>query len=917
MKNGVCIKHPSKDIAEPFLFILCFLGLACWGTSEAAPNIQPIYSFNNPTGPAQPYAGLTLGPDGCLYGTTYSGGTIGNNSRNENGTAFKLKPDGTLVMQVNFAALNETGLKPRGGLILGSDGNLHGTTSSGGGGNGTVFCVTTNGGFRTTASFALGADCEGSLLQGPDGNFYGTTFAGGSSGVGTVFKVATNGTLTTLVNFAGTNGANPCSGLTLGMDGDFYGTSTRGGDSDSGTIFKVRTNGVLTTLFSFTAPVGSARINAHGAYPQAALALGPDGNFYGTTYQGGDAGLGTVFQLTPSGVFTSKASFAGTNGAYPTAALTLGSDKNFYGTTAGGGSSGYGTAFRLTINGTLTTLASFEDATGAKPCSGLTLGPDGNFYGTAVWGGSNDSGVVFQLKPNGTLSTVANFSGKNGDYPYAPLVLAADGNLYGTTQSGGSNNSGCVFRVTTEGALTTLFSFEGPGPTGANPGGDLVLGSDGAFYGTTSGGGTGNGTIFRMTTNGSLKTIFSFAGSSGGELPVGALTLGADDKFYGTTRNGGPEGFPYGGTVFRVASDGAFTTIARFYDASGPSGAFPMAGLTLGADGAFYGTASGGGDFWGNGAVFRVTTNGDLNAVFIFDGGTNGSSPEGPLTLGPDGSFYGTTSIAGSGGGGTVFKITNGQLSTIASFAGTNGATPQGQLVLGPDGDFYGTTYFGGSDNKGTVFKVGTTGTLVTVASFGGTNGANPKSKLTPGPDGELYGTTQYGSGNNGVIYRLNLPPSIVGQPTNQSLFLGGTTGFEVKATGTPPLAFQWFFNNSSIAGTAGNRLALGPVSTNHSGNYWVIVTNNWGSVTSSVANLTVISVPRLFHVARSANGVVTFFAASVPGSTNLLWSTTNISLPMPQWQVIATNTSANGLLQFQDFVTLECPVKFYRLSKP
>jgi len=376
---------------------------------------------------------------------------------------------------------------------------------------------------QTLCSFNDGPYPTATLTLGNDGNFYGTTEGGGSSGDGTVFNVTTNGVLTTLVSFVGTNGESPQAGLTLGNDGNFYGTTGEGGSSGDGTVFKVTTNGVLTTLVSFGF--------TNGAAPTAALTLGSDGNFYGTTEGGGitnstfSFGMGTVFKVTTNGVLTTLVSFAGTNGASPSAALTLGSDGNFYGTTSAGGNinlngdSGDGTVFKVTTNGVLTTLVSFGFTNGAAPTAALTLGNDGNFYGTTRGGGNDDptvngdsgDGTVFKVTTNGTLTTLVIFAGTNGEVPLAALTLGNDGNFYGTTEGGGNNinlnvnggyGDGTVFKVTTNGTLTTLVSFAYT--NGAEPWTTLTLGSDGNFYGTTEGGGItftfslGMGTVFRL-----------------------------------------------------------------------------------------------------------------------------------------------------------------------------------------------------------------------------------------------------------------------------------------------------------------------------------------------------------------------------------------------------------------------------------
>jgi uncharacterized repeat protein (TIGR03803 family) len=181
---------------------------------------------------------------------------------------------------------------------------------------------------------------------------------------------------------------------------------------------------------------------------------GTDGNFYGTTYQGGTSGYGTVFQITPAGTLTTLHSFANSSdGGYPDAGLVQGTDGNFYGTTANGGTSGYGTVFQITPAGTLTTLHSFSGSDGRNPYATLVQGTDGNFYGTTANGGTSGAGTVFKITPAGTLTTLHSFSGTDGSYPQAGLVQGTDGNFYGTTSQSGPLGGGVVFRLT-----------PGPGP---------------------------------------------------------------------------------------------------------------------------------------------------------------------------------------------------------------------------------------------------------------------------------------------------------------------------------------------------------------------------------------------------------------------------------------------------------------------
>jgi uncharacterized repeat protein (TIGR03803 family) len=194
--------------------------------------------------------------------------------------------------------------------------------------------------------FELPPSNPSGLFQGTDGNFYGTTANGGASGSGTVFQMTPSGTLTTLHPFTGgSDGAYPYAGLIQGTDGNFYGTTVQGGASGRGTVFQMTPSGTLTTLHPFMG-------GSEGAYPYAGLIQGTDGNFYGTTYEGGASGRGTVFQMTPSGTLTTLHPFmGGSEGA------------NFYGTTYQGGAGGYyETVFQITPSGTLT-------ITTMRPCA--------------------------------------------------------------------------------------------------------------------------------------------------------------------------------------------------------------------------------------------------------------------------------------------------------------------------------------------------------------------------------------------------------------------------------------------------------------------------------------------------------------------------------------------------------------------
>jgi uncharacterized repeat protein (TIGR03803 family) len=366
----------------------------------------------------------------------------------------------------------------------------------------------------------------GGLIQGKDGNLYGTAEGGGSSFGGTVFKTTLAGNFTILYNFTdGSDGADPYGLLVQGSSGNFYGTTTGGGANGYGGIFKMTAGGVVSPFYSFLDAMD-------GATPTGGLVQGPDGNFYGTAYQGGTDSSGSVYRMTPAGAVTALHDFTGSSdGALPYAGLFLGRDGNFYGTTLQGGKDGYGTLFRISINGALTTLISFDYTNGAYPQAGVMEGGDGSFYGTTLAGGTNSFGTVFSLSTNGVLTTLCSFNNSNGSGPAAALIQGTDGNLYGTTSSGGAGGQGTAFRITTNGTLSTLLWFDGL--NGASPQAALVQASDGNFYGTTAYGGVGfdssagggNGTIFRLTVPTFTNGTFSVAPAIS-SLPYSATIAG-------------------------------------------------------------------------------------------------------------------------------------------------------------------------------------------------------------------------------------------------------------------------------------------------------------------------------------------------------------------------------------------------------
>ena len=299
-------------------------------------------------------------------------------------------------------------------------------------------------------------------------------------------------------------------------------------------------------------------------------------------------------------------------------------------------------------------LASFVSSNGAIPLAAMIQADDGDFYGTTSSGGAQNVGAIFKMTADGALTNLYSFTGgTDGTYPYAALLQAADGSFYGTTYFGGTNDYGNIFKLTANGLVTSVYSFSNSGD-GANPTAALAQGSDGSFYGSTSGGGaSGDGNIFKMTAACAFTNLYSFKGGTDGYAPVGRLVQGTDGNFYGATRHNTIGPYQFYGTIFKIAPDGVFKTL---YALNYTDGSYPYAGLIQSDDGNFYGTTHDGG-VSGNGTVFRIAPNGSFATLLSFDGFNDGAHPDAELAQGADGSLYGTTTTGGPGSGGTVFRL--------------------------------------------------------------------------------------------------------------------------------------------------------------------------------------------------------------------------------------------------------------------
>jgi len=336
-------------------------------------------------------------------------------------------------------------------------------------------------------------------------------------------------------------------------------------------------------------------------------------------------------------------------------AIVEGRDGSLYSTSNQGGTQGRGTVYKIAPDGKLTVLYNFDTVHGAGPQSGLTLGSDGNFYGTTYGGGAKGGGTIFKVTPEGALTVLYSFqNGNDGSYPISPPVQGRDGNFYGVTTYANNQQYGAVYKVTPAGAFTLLYTFKyGDIANVGTFGSSLIAASDGNFYGTTFKGGTGYGTVFKITPNGSISALHKFDGAHGAQAYN--LMQASDGNLYGTCYSGGSANF---GLVYKLTLAGEFTVLHNF---AGTDGASPAAGLVEGTDGNLYGATKYGGT-GSRGVLYRIGKSGaDFKVLY----NRNINMTEGMYCVQTpvqhtNGKLYGCTYQGGSKGGGVFYSLDAG-----------------------------------------------------------------------------------------------------------------------------------------------------------------------------------------------------------------------------------------------------------------
>ena len=778
-----------------------------------------LHSFNHQDG-ANPSSQLVLsgsiyyGIPSTVYGTTSSGGS------NYYGTVFKVNTDGTGFADLyDFTGENDgkypqTGLLISGNTLYGTTTNsifkintdgsdficltnitnasqlilslsgytLYGVISNGGSGYGSVFSINTDGsGFTNFYTFRGGINGEypnsGLELYGIGNSFgnqswvyalYGTTIAGGTNGDGIVYSINTDGSgFNNIHDFNGINdGANPIGGVVVTNNNAgatyLFGTTSTGCTNGGGTVFGMNLDGTdFQTLYCFGGET------AEGTEPEGKLVF-VGTTLYGTTSGGGEGTNGEVFSINYDGTdFTELFDFTGgDDGGSPIAGLTLPVVDNGWSiwsldTTVNVSAESASNAiysvaidnyYTLFVNGILVNAAPYH-------------------FGQARWSPYTSLSSYLHQGEN-DIKVIIGGNQDDGDYFDMAIKSAFTNAMYGTTYSGGRNNSGTVFAVNSEGE-TNLYSFKGiMYGDGEEPIGNLVLlGTN--LYGVTEYGGIngsipGDGTVFKICTNGSGYTsLYSFGATSvDGQNPAAGLTL-CGGALYGTTVNGGNYG---GGTIFSIYTDGSGYKSLYSFGTINDDGTNPEDPLVLGNNNTLYGTTCYGG-VSNCGTIFsfsQVPSN--YMVLYNFTGSPDGANSQAGLIFAGS-TLYGTTCNGGTNNGnggngyGTIFSFTIGSSTDIVLHSFGNipdGANPYAGLALSGD-TLYGTTYYGGTKGDGIIFSIGVNGFGVgytRLQSFGAADtdyGMNPQAGLIISSN-LLYGTTVKGGFpyGLGMVFTIN-----------------------------------------------------------------------------------------------------------------------------------------------------------------
>lgn len=670
-------------------------------------------------------------------------GVAENGGSDQIGSVYNMLDNGTTFQTKNEFLNNREGTEPRSSLVVATDGFYYGITSSGGMNNaGTLFRYSDTAGFEVLYHLEPttdGSQARGDLLETGDGNFIGTTFQGGEHGGGTLFEYSLTDGFMVLHHFDPSNGGgNPAGAIAMNSsDTKVYGACSSGGNQGYGTAFTYDFNTGYMVNHHFTGGPG-------GSYPQGGLILANDGLLYGTTQYGGANSQGSIFKINPAtNTFSTVYAISSENadGRYPFGKLIESSEGVLMGTCSEGGSNGSGTVFKITTDGNFTRLKNLQSIQdGSFPKSGLGVSDEGVYYGTTEYGGANGYGTIFTITENGDFSKVHDINyTADGSNPVSAPVSDQNGNMIGTTVTGGANNGGTIYNISPENTVSKLHDFslplEGSQPRSITRQGNI-------FYGVTSSGGAFNtGTFYKIELDGTHTDLHDFNPATEGQNPNGELYHATDGKYYGTARFGGSG---QSGTIYSITSDGTLEVLHNFEGTA--NGQFPYGGIVKTDDGTLYGTTVSGGAY-GNGVFYSLSPDGTYTVLYSFFSYFDGGSPEAGLTKAANGKIYGLNAVGGSYNGGSLYEYDpeTQALTVLHHFQTSEGQAPKSRLMLHSDGNLYGTTTTG-ANGGGSIFRYTGEGQFEMLHALDpGTDGSMPAGSLAEDEQGNLYGFCQQG----------------------------------------------------------------------------------------------------------------------------------------------------------------------------
>ena len=640
--------------------------------------------------PYSPVGDLYQAQDNKIYGMTPGGGANGA------GTIFRLDPINNIKTDL-YSFNIPTGTIPYGSLIQLTNGKLYGMTKNGGTHNvGVIFSFDPLSSLYTVLhnfDSTYGANPYGSLMNASDGKLYGMTAIGGSYNSGVLFSFdTTSNVYVDLMDFDGINGKYPSGNVIQASNGLLYGMTSQGGSYGKGNIFSYD---ILNSIYSSLVDLN----DSIGRYPQGSLMQSSNGKLYGLTLFGG-AGYGVLFSYEiGSNIFTDLHYFDFVNGGWPSNSLIEDANGNLYGISDGGTNSGVIFSYDTTVNSYIP-LYQLNSNEGVSPRSSLIQATNGKFYSMTNGGGANNAGVIFSYDLI-VYSMLFEFPGTTGYGSVSGFIKADNGKFYGLNAGGGAHNLGALYSYDPLNSVyTDLYDFDEV--HGSNPDGGLMQASNGLLYGMANGGGTtDNGVLFSYDILSDVFTdLIHFDGTNGSYPSHTRLIELSNGKLYGTTYGGGTGN----GNIFSYdISSGVLNSL---YDFDGTSGGFPRSTLMQATDSLLYGTALGGANNKGVIYSFNISNN-VYTDLFDFDIAT-GYNSRSQLVEAANGKLYGMTRFGGANDSGVIFTYDPGTMiySDILDFSTANGAFPFGNLMKASDGNLYGCAGDGGANNAGVIFSL-------------------------------------------------------------------------------------------------------------------------------------------------------------------------------------------------------------------